>query len=517
MDKNDIFINSLWEDSSFIDHDEDWDEPPPTDFVPTDFVPTDLSEEEWEETPPDSDEDDTNHNLPSVDEDWDEPPPDSSSEDWGDGDYCSLPPPDDDSFDEAHDGDTLSIDEDWDEPPPPNSDSENNDLPPPDMPDDDGLAEEPPLDDEWSDLPPADSPLLLHSTEDCEELLVSEPGVQLSDLSLGGTNQPIGMCWENVVDARGPSVSARVGTDFDSTEKRGRYDEHGEGAPSAVATVLFSHPSTAPPPPPPPKDSRSLQRGEVSATPAATIAATPSMRPPPSLAAVFGARSEQSSPSLTSQAPPPFAHESPSEFSSQPDLAISSEHVKAGEHPEYAKYFKMLKVGMPIAAVKIKMSQEGVDPAVIDKAPTDLILLTSEQVKAGEHPEYAKYFKMLKVGMPIAAVKIKMSQEGVDPAVIDKAPTDLIPVRVAPHPQSKVIRGGGGGGACVKVPVKRKRLHVRGSVCVGRGSVWASGSDGGEGEGQTQPKGEEGAADSGGGGDIDVDVEELNRMFSETK
>uniref|UniRef100_A0A183BS06 Coiled-coil domain-containing protein 104 n=1 Tax=Globodera pallida TaxID=36090 RepID=A0A183BS06_GLOPA len=40
--------------------------------------------------------------------------------------------------------------------------------------------------------------------------------------------------------------------------------------------------------------------------------------------------------------------------------------VKAKEHPQVAKYFRMLKMGVPEAAVKQKMSSEGMDGAILN-------------------------------------------------------------------------------------------------------------------------------------------------------
>lgn len=48
-----------------------------------------------------------------------------------------------------------------------------------------------------------------------------------------------------------------------------------------------------------------------------------------------------------------------------------------------------------------------------------------EKVAIKDHPQYSKYFKMLKVGLPVDAVKAKMQQEGVNP--------EYIKVRTAPH------------------------------------------------------------------------------------
>ena len=135
-----------------------------------------------------------------------------------------------------------------------------------------------------------------------------------------------------------------------------------------------------------------------------------------------------------------------------PKAEDDSPKVKLSEHPTYSKYFKMLKVGLPKDAVRAKMRQRSVDPDMLDKNPDDLVSLNPKssesngpKVPANEHPKYAKYFKMLKVGLQKEAVKAKMKQEGVDPDILDKEPSSLIPleekgsdgpkVAVQDHPQ----------------------------------------------------------------------------------
>jgi hypothetical protein len=152
--------------------------------------------------------------------------------------------------------------------------------------------------------------------------------------------------------------------------------------------------------------------------------------------------------------------------------------VAAAEHPKYSKYFKMLKVGLPKDAVKAKMQQEGVDPAVLDKEPTDMIPLDENaaaddgpQVAASEHPSYAKFFKMLKVGLPLDAVKAKVKQEGLNPDILDKDPAALIPL------DEKKADGGPKGGlaALAKPKPKRKKLHWKAfdASKVNENSLWA--------------------------------------------
>lgn len=126
--------------------------------------------------------------------------------------------------------------------------------------------------------------------------------------------------------------------------------------------------------------------------------------------------------------------------SSDPTEEQTAAQVPFIEHPEYGKYFRMLKAGIPAPAVKAKMTQEGYDPELLDNKPTDLAPLDipkksnieaeQEMVACKDHPIYSKYFKMLKVGLPLANVKAKMEQEGYDPTILDKTPTDMVPVEI---------------------------------------------------------------------------------------
>lgn len=73
-------------------------------------------------------------------------------------------------------------------------------------------------------------------------------------------------------------------------------------------------------------------------------------------------------------------------------------------------------------------SQEGHDPAILDRDPSELVPEEADSLKPGfggkppsagaapaaggaglvkrkEHPKYAKYFKMLAMNMPVAAVR----------------------------------------------------------------------------------------------------------------
>ena len=178
----------------------------------------------------------------------------------------------------------------------------------------------------------------------------------------------------------------------------------------------------------------------------------------------------------------------------------SAETVSLLEHPKYAKYFKMMKVGLAKEAVQAKMIQEGLDPSILDKDPNDKIPVSDisdsapdEMVALKDHPKYSKYFKMLKVGLPRPQVEAKMKQENMDPAILDRNPTEL----VAENEEIAVV---------TKVPeikkkpvekVRKKKLHWKALEKVEADSVWATGEDDKD--------------------DFNLDMDEFQVLFSEKK
>ena len=79
--------------------------------------------------------------------------------------------------------------------------------------------------------------------------------------------------------------------------------------------------------------------------------------------------------------------------------------------PEFTKYMKMLKVGMPRETVRQALERDGKDPSVADMDPelsyASQIKKEEKEVSSSEPPlkeEYAKFFKMLKVRLRIRLV-----------------------------------------------------------------------------------------------------------------
>lgn len=106
--------------------------------------------------------------------------------------------------------------------------------------------------------------------------------------------------------------------------------------------------------------------------------------------------------------------------------------IKLIEHPVYGKYFKMVQMGVPRPAVRLKMINELGDrykENILDKNPNDLEKI--KLVKVAEHPSYDKYFKMIKMGVPRVAVEQKMNINGLECMFLDKGDDLIMEIEVA--------------------------------------------------------------------------------------
>lgn len=161
--------------------------------------------------------------------------------------------------------------------------------------------------------------------------------------------------------------------------------------------------------------------------------------------------------------------------------------VPVSEHPVYSKFFKMLKVGLPMHMIKAKMEAEGVNASMIEKDPNELIPLEEKKaevakVPASEHPAYSKFFKMLKMGVPADIVKAKMTLEKVDASVLDKDPSELIPLEEQKAAPATGLGGLFGGAVAANKLMKgqkqrKKKLHWRAIGQVNENSLWADQND----------------------------------------
>ena len=128
------------------------------------------------------------------------------------------------------------------------------------------------------------------------------------------------------------------------------------------------------------------------------------------------------------------------------------------DDPKYERYFRMLKVGMPMEVVKHAMQKDGVDPSVMDgdhNLPVGLALK--------EDPLYTKYFKMLKMGIPMPQVKHSMERDGLNPDVMDQdhnLPAAVAEKSVTNEPMQKDTK-------------RRARLHWKTLQKVNLNSLWS--------------------------------------------
>jgi hypothetical protein len=129
------------------------------------------------------------------------------------------------------------------------------------------------------------------------------------------------------------------------------------------------------------------------------------------------------------------------------------------DDPRFAKYLTMLRMHVPKQAVANKMTQEGLDSAILDMDPNEPVPQQHEEhgeeedvpiVAIKDDPRFTKYLTMLRMHVPKQAVANKMIQEGLDPTVLDMDPNEPVP-----RPSSKA--------SSAHVPpekmYRRKRLH----------------------------------------------------------
>jgi len=157
------------------------------------------------------------------------------------------------------------------------------------------------------------------------------------------------------------------------------------------------------------------------------------------------------------------------------------------EDPEYVKYFKMLKMGLPIGAVKNAIERDGKDGSVMDLDPEKSL---KSQLKSGddnddddetgpplkEDPEYGKYFKMLKMGLPIGAVKNSIERDDKNPAIMDLDPDKSLKSQTKKKKAKAKIKPKKKKAKVVKAKVRRKKIYWNAvdTSKIGRDSIWGN-------------------------------------------
>eukprot|EP00934_Nitzschia_sp_Nitz4_P008418 Nitzschia sp. Nitz4//scaffold30_size153850//116218//122960//NITZ4_002791-RA/size153850-augustus-gene-0.63-mRNA-1//1//CDS//3329547303//8408//frame0 len=166
-----------------------------------------------------------------------------------------------------------------------------------------------------------------------------------------------------------------------------------------------------------------------------------------------------------------------------PPAVATHGHPALKDDPKYERYFRMLKVGMPMEVVKHAMLKDGNDPDVMDGDHN--LPAGGGGVPLKEDPAYAKYFKMLKLGMPLPVVKHAMARDGMNPDVMDQ--DHNLPVSTAPKQEQKPKEP--------KDTHRRARLHWKTLQKVTRNSLWS--------KIEKEPEGTE----------VDFDEDEFNELF----
>jgi Formin Homology 2 Domain/Subunit CCDC53 of WASH complex len=104
--------------------------------------------------------------------------------------------------------------------------------------------------------------------------------------------------------------------------------------------------------------------------------------------------------------------------------------------PTYEKYFRMIEKGLPMGAVRNALQRDGLDASVLDldvnrslasqSSPPSATPTKDAGIPLCEDPDWKKYFTMLKMGLPLGAVKNAVIRDGKDPAFMDLDPNKSI-------------------------------------------------------------------------------------------
>lgn len=176
----------------------------------------------------------------------------------------------------------------------------------------------------------------------------------------------------------------------------------------------------------------------------------------------------------------------------------------------YGRFFKMLKVGTPLDQVRHSIVSAGFDVSLLDLDPTKPHPKPPTVLK--EDATYAKYFKMLKFGLPRETVGHKITGDGLDDIVLElDADSPLPPSLSASSLIQKSHQQAAEAEAALRnqsriLARRRKRLHweqLPGERALRGDTIWAS-------AGSSQ--GSDGFGDL--GDDLIDDEEEFLRLFT---
>lgn len=184
--------------------------------------------------------------------------------------------------------------------------------------------------------------------------------------------------------------------------------------------------------------------------------------------------SNASSSTIENRAPPVLssmlANKAPNDLLTKDEGTASSDSGRPSlkNDPKYAKYMKMLKIGMPLPVVQHSMTRDGLDPTILEGDHNKPVPETPAAVPLKEDPAYTKYFKMLKLGLPLGAVKNAMERDGVDSSVMDGDHNAPVSAKKPNFSSAKKKE---------KDTHRRTRLHWETLGQVNSNSVWAALAD----------------------------------------
>ena len=193
---------------------------------------------------------------------------------------------------------------------------------------------------------------------------------------------------------------------------------HHAGNSSAKLSDILNMTSTDVKPTPPSSLAAAGGSMPQDASPVPTEGVNPSPSPQPSEQQVVSA------PGVPTASPAPEAAEANSSAPEPAEavLILPSTFVALKDEPKYAKYFKMLKSGVPAPAVVHRMVADGLDPAILECDPDQPMPAKFSEFTdgppLGEDEKYSKYFKvwslrgMFLLRMPVSCAGILVQLNG---------------------------------------------------------------------------------------------------------
>ena len=148
----------------------------------------------------------------------------------------------------------------------------------------------------------------------------------------------------------------------------------------------------------------------------------------------------------------------------QPNYLPLDTSLSSNDQPFVQSSLQHLLTSRFLKATVPPLSNSSIPPPLpvpsITPSEEDKEALSDEvMVPLQDHPEYSKFLKMMKVGLPLPAIREKIRREGYDPKYLDCSPETLIPLKKP----SVVLNHPLGSNELKKVPTKqqpkRRKIH----------------------------------------------------------